>query len=337
MIGGHFIFPSQPKIVSTGTVCGPIEKASPFSVYFDQLSSDELFGEDTNEKAHALLTKQAIETAIRKAGIHQKEIDVVLAGDLINQMTPTSFAMATLESPFMGVFSACATSISSMIIGAALLEGKLASTVVTAASSHHNAVERQFRYPVDYGAQKPPTSQWTVTAGGAAVISRGVSNKPIIVRATVGKVIDSTCTDPLDMGSAMAPAAFDTIVRHLESSDADSYDLVITGDLGKTGYQALLELSKQHLFFQSKVKELRDGGVEYFGGNEKFLSGASGAGCSASVFFGPIYMDLLAGRVKRVLLVATGALLSPLSFQQGMTIPTTAHAVEVVMEGGTSG
>jgi stage V sporulation protein AD len=325
-------FPSKPSIVSTAVAVGPLEKESPFHPHFDHVYEDERLGQETNEKGHSQLVEDTCNLAIMKGGFQLPDIDLFLGGDLVNQMTPTNFAARQLATPYMGMFSACATSISSLITASFFLETKQMDRILFGAASQHNAVERQFRYPIEYGAQKPPSGQWTVTGAGYGVLSHNQVGKPFVQSATIGQVVDCECTDPLDMGSAMAPAAFDTIQRHLAQNKGTSYDFVMTGDLGKTGSAILQELIKTSGVSSYLVDQYRDAGAEFYGNNDKFLSGASGAGCSATVYLGPIYAELLAKQYKKILLVATGALLSPLSFQQGESIPCIAHAVELSME-----
>ncbi|MFJ7735901.1 stage V sporulation protein AD [Lysinibacillus sp. NPDC097287] len=328
------VFQTKPSIVAGGVVAGPLEKRSTFSQYFDQIYDDERWQMKTNEQGNRKMIQEACEFAMKKAGVKNLEVDFFLGGDLINQMTPTNFAARELAIPFLGLFSACATSVSSVIIASLLTEVGASNLSIAGASSQHNAVERQFRYPVNYGAQKPATAQWTVTAAGFAVIGKHQDNLPSIEAATIGKVIDFGMDDPFHMGAAMAPAAFQTIQSHLEQRKQKfyNYDLILTGDLGQLGLKLL-----KGMFAESGVKPeeltlIRDAGAEFYGQDEVFQSGASGAGCSASVFYSYIVQQMRAGRYKRVLLVATGALLSPLSYQQGETIPCTAHAIEITMK-----
>lgn len=323
-------FTQKPAILATAVSAGPLEKKSVFHSFFDIIYEDERFNRETNERGSAHLIDETCRLAIKKAGLQKEDIDLFLSGDLINQMTPTNLASRELAIPYMGMFSACATSISSLITAGIMIESNLMEYVMCGSSSQHNSVERQFRYPIEYGAQKPPFGQWTVTAAGFGVVSKSEKNRPYLKSATIGKVIDCECNDPLDMGSAMAPAAFDTIQSHLEEDpDGGTYDLVITGDLGKTGFAILKKLMENSGLDSFPVKLFRDAGAEFYGNKKEFQSGASGAGCSASVFYGPIYSELLSKKIKKVLLVATGALLSPLTFQQGETIPCIAHAVEI--------
>ena len=203
---------------------------------------------------------------------------------------------------------------------------------VAGAGSQHNSVERQFRYPIEYGSQPPPTAQWTVTAVGVAVVTPYKEGKPSVVCATIGRVIDLGITDPFNMGAAMAPAAADTLKRHLDGHNTkiNDYDVIMTGDLGKTGFEIYKTLVEKDGF---KVnKNFRDAGAEFYGDATEFNSGASGTGCSAAVYFTDVYSKLMSGEYKRVLLIATGALLSPLTFQQKLTIPCIAHAVEIIMK-----
>jgi len=328
------IFPSKPSVLAGGVVAGPLEERSTFKQYFDTVYDDERWQMETNEQGHRKMIEEACEIAMKKGGITTKEVDFLLGGDLVNQMTPTNFAARELAIPFIGMFSACATSVSAVIVASLLTELGAADLSIAGASSQHNAVERQFRYPINYGAQKPQTAQWTVTAAGYALIGKHREDAPSIEAATIGKVIDYGMDDPFHMGAAMAPAAFQTIKSHLEERKQElyHYDLILTGDLGQLGLKLL-----KGMFVESGIKNeeltfLRDAGAEFYGQDEAFQSGASGAGCSAAVFFSYVMQEIRAGSYKRVLLVATGALLSPLSFQQKETIPCTAHAIEITMK-----
>lgn len=328
------IFQTKPSILAVSAVVGPLERRSVFHSYFDKVLDDERLQKKTNERGNAKLIMEACNIVMDKAHVEHLDVDYLLAGDLINQMTPTNFAARELAISFIGLFSACATSVSSTIIAALLTELGASELAIAGASSQHNTVERQFRYPVDYGAQKPETAQWTVTAAGFALIGKHQQKKPSIAAATVGKVIDFGATDPFHMGGAMAPAAFETIGRHLASrkQKITDYDVIMTGDLGKIGFKILLAMFAQEGISRESLAIFRDAGAEFYGEDTAFQAGASGAGCSAAVYFSYLHAQFLSGRYKRALLVATGALLSPLSYQQGQTIPCTAHAVEIVME-----
>lgn len=328
------VFESKPSILACGTVAGPLEKKSVFYSYFDSVVDDERWNKKTNEQGHAVMIQEACQTVLEKAKIKNLDVDFFLSGDLVNQMTPTNFAAREIAVSFIGMFSACATSVSSVIVACLLTELGASQYAIAGASSQHNSIERQFRYPINYGSQKPATSQWTVTAAGYGLIGKNNPKYPSIVAGTVGKVVDYGDTNPFHMGGAMAPAAYDTITKHLKKRNQKfkDYDIIMTGDLGKIGLKILKAMFAQTGVKQQDLEKLRDAGAEFYGEDESFQAGASGAGCSASVYFSYIYQQLMSGRFKRVLLVATGALLSPLSFQQGETIPCTAHAIEITKE-----
>ena len=327
------VFPSKPAIVSSAVVVGPLEKRSVFQTFFDKVIQDERVQKTTNEQGNAMLISEACQLILKKSNLNNLDIDYLLGGDLVNQMTPTNFAARELAISFIGMFSACATSVSSMVIAALLTELGASDFSIAGASSQHNAVERQFRYPLDYGSQKPATAQWTVTAAGFVLVGKHEPKLPYIEAATIGKVIDYGATDPFHMGGAMAPAAFDTIQAHLQkrSQTFSDYDVIMTGDLGKIGLKILIAMFAQSGVKKEDLSRIRDAGAEFYGEDTAFLAGASGAGCSAAVYSGYMLEQFKIGRYKRGLLVATGALLSPLSFQQGDTIPCTAHAIEIGM------
>lgn len=329
------LFKHKPSILATSSVVGPLEGKSVFKSYFDYISDDEFFNLKTHEQAQAKIIHLAWDEILKKGELKEEDIEYFLSGDLVNQMTPTNLAARELSTAFIGLFSACATSVSSLIIAALLTELGASKHAIAGATSHHNATERQFRYPVLYGGQKPATAQWTVTAGGYALVGKHKKGMPSIVAATFGHVIDYDVKDPFHMGGAMAPAAYDTITRHLEArkQKLEHYDIIMTGDLGKVGLQIL-----KGCFMQSGQSEgvsvIRDAGAEFYGEDSFFLAGASGAGCSAAVFFSYAMAQFASGRYKRGLFVATGALLSPLTFQQGESIPSIAHAVELCVDEG---
>ncbi|MEJ9280932.1 stage V sporulation protein AD [Ureibacillus thermosphaericus] len=328
------IFQSKPSIIASAAVAGPLERKSVFYSYFDSVVEDERWHQATNEQGNAKMIQEACQIILKKANLNNLDIDFFLAGDLVNQMTPTNFAAKEIAASFIGLFSACATSVSSVIIACLLTELGASKHAIAGASSQHNSTERQFRYPIYYGAQKPATAQWTVTAAGFTLIGKHNPKNPSIVAATVGKVVDYGQTNPFHMGAAMAPAAYDTITKHLEKrkQTIKDYDVIMTGDLGKIGLEILKRMFVETGATQEELNIFRDAGAEFYGEDKSFLAGASGAGCSASVYFSYILQQLKDGRYKRVLLVATGSLLSPLTFQQGETIPCTAHAIEVTME-----
>ncbi|WP_374722187.1 stage V sporulation protein AD [Peribacillus tepidiphilus] len=334
MLKGHrtWIFDQKPVILSTGTVGGPFEANGLLAEDFDLLHSDLWLGQDSYEKAHKVLLEEACQRAIEKADLQKEQIHFFLGGDLINQITPTSFALRTLKTPYLGLFGACSTSMEGLALGAYIVNTKGAKYVLTGASSHNAAVEKQFRYPTEYGGQKPPTAQWTVTGAGVACLSDS-GEGPRVTSATIGRVIDMGLTDPFNMGGAMAPAAVDTIEAHLNERNLDPsyYDLIVTGDLGRIGHEVALDLLKKH---GTSITEdqYQDCGLMIYREGQPVQSGASGAGCSATVVYGHLLNRMKKGEFKRLLVVATGALLSPLSFQQNESIPCIAHAVSIEYE-----
>jgi stage V sporulation protein AD len=330
-----WVFNQKPAIVSTGVVGGPFEKGGRLTNDFDKFHQDLWMGKDSYEKAQTVLLEDAVNIALRKKALKEDSVQFFLAGDLINQITPTSFAARTSQIPHLGLFSACATSTEGLALAALILENNGADYILTGASSHNAAAERQFRYPTEYGGQKPPTAQWTVTGAGVALLCKGQgldSPHPRIVSATIGKVVDMGLTDPFNMGGAMAPAAVDTITRHLFDLKIDPsyYDLILTGDLAKIGRSAALDLFRKH-GVGIKENQFEDCGLMIYKDDQEVFAGASGPACSAVVMYGHMLNEMKKGKYKKILFVATGALLSPLSYQQKETIPCIAHAVGIEM------
>lgn len=338
MLQGHqtWEFANQPIIISTGTIGGPFEANGALANDFDLLHDDLWIGQDSYEKAQKVLLEESITRAIEKAELQTGDIQFMFAGDLINQLTPSSFAGRTLAIPYLGLFGACSTSMEGLALAAFIVNSKGANKIVTAASSHNSATEKQFRYPTEYGGQKPPTAQWTVTAAGAAIVAQD-GEGPVVTSATIGKVIDMGLSDPFNMGGAMAPAAADTIASHFRDRHlpADHYDLVVSGDLGEIGLPIANELLKQK-GLDLPEGTFQDCGLMIYNKDQQVFSGASGPGCSASVTYGHLLNKMKKGELKRILVVATGALLSPLSFQQKETIPCIAHAVSIEAGGALS-
>lgn len=324
-------FDRPPVIIGAATAVGPDEAAGPLGKYFDIAFPDTRLGEKTWEKAEKKLMETAAQEAIKKAGVEGQSINFFVGGDLMNQIISASFAARTLEVPYLGVFGACSTAMESLALGALIVSSGSAQYVLAGTCSHNCTVEKQFRYPTEYGAQKPPTAQFTVTGAGAAVLApQGIG--PRVTRATIGKVVDMGIKDPFNMGAAMAPAAVNTIEAHFREFNLqpDEYDLVITGDLATVGHQIATELFKQHAFPIEKTTFQDCGILIYDRNNQDVQAGGSGCGCSASVTYGYLLKQLAEGKLKKILVVATGALLSPLSYQQGETIPCIAHAVAIV-------
>ncbi|SFL99092.1 stage V sporulation protein AD [Salibacterium qingdaonense] len=329
-----WVFPGRPIIAATGVVGGPFEGKGSLARDFDQLFDDIWMAESSFENAQKKLMEEASRTAIAKAAKNPEDIQFVLAGDLINQMTATNFACRSLGIPYLGLFGACSTSMEGLALASLLIEHEEADYILTGSASHNAAVEKQFRYPTEYGAQKPPTAQWTATAAGAAVIGRGEKGAAVS-SATIGKVIDRGLTDPYNMGAAMAPAAADTIEAHFTDLNRDPsyYDYIITGDLGKIGLPIMKELLRQRGIMVTN-EQCIDCGVMLYKEEQNVQAGASGSGCSASVVYGNIINRMQQGEITRVLVAATGALLSPLTSRQNESIPCIAHAAAIEQKGG---
>jgi len=319
---------NPPAIVGAATVAGPMEGKGPLGEYFDVVTEDTLLGEKTWEKAEVKMLQEAVELAMKKAEVQTGDIDFFLAGDLLNQIIASNFVARKISRPYLGLYGACSTLAEALAVGAMLIDGGFARYVLAGTSSHHDTAERQFRYPTEFGVQRPPTSTWTVTGAGAFVLAEG-GHGPLITHVTVGKVVDMGQKDPNDMGSAMAPAAAETIWQHLQDTGrrATDYDLIVTGDLGRVGKPITEVLLKKAGYDLSPV--YNDCGIMIYDPNQDTHAGGSGTACSALVFGGYVLKEILAGRYRRVLLVATGALYSPTSAQQGESIPGIAHAVAI--------
>ena len=327
--GRTWLFPGKPAILASAAVGGPMEARGPLARDFDVLHEDFWLGQDSFEKAERKLLEQACEKAIAKAGMKKEDIQVFLAGDLMNQIITSNFTARTLAAPYLGLFGACSTSMEGLALAALIVDAGKAERVLTGAASHNAASERQYRYPTEYGAQKPDTAQWTVTGAGAGVVVKE-GKGPRITAATIGRVVDMGIQDPFNMGAAMAPAAVDTIETHLRDLqlDADYYDLILTGDLARVGHRICIDLLSEHGMAIPQDR-FADCGLMIYREDQQVFAGASGAACSATVFYGHILREMERGNLNRVLMVATGALLSPISFQQKESIPCIAHAVAV--------
>lgn len=331
MLTGHrtWTFANKPVIQTTGVIGGPFEGKGKIPNDFDTIHEDLWLNQDSYEKAHRVLFEEACTKAVEKAHMKKGDIEFIIAGDLVNQITPTSFASRTLGAPYIGLFGACSTSMEGLALSAFIINGGGANYILTGSSSHNSAIEKQFRYPTEYGAQKPPTAQWTVTAAGAALLGKtGIG--PRVTSATIGRVVDMGISDPFNMGAAMAPAAVDTVEAHLRDLQIDPsyYDLIVTGDLGKIGHSIAEDLFKKHHITMGQ-DQFQDCGLMIYKEEQPVMAGASGSGCSAAVTYGHLLNRMNRGEFKRLLVVATGALLSPLSFQQKETIPCIAHAVAI--------
>ncbi len=319
-------FHNPPSVLSFAAVAGPKEGQGPLAKCFDRVESDAYFGQKTWEKAESTLFKEAVVTALDKGGIKSNDVDVLISGDLLNQCTATGYAARDLTMPYLGLYGACSTMAESLFCASMLVSGGL-NCAVAATCSHFCSAEKQYRFPLEYGGQRPPTSQWTVTGAGAVVLGKG--GAPFITRVTCGKIIDPGITDANNMGAAMAPAFCDTIRRHLAAVGAKprDYDMIFSGDLGKLGKKIAVDLLKEDGCDISENYE-DCGCMIYDLEKQDVHSGGSGCGCSASVLTSYILPQMRALKLNRVLFAATGALLSPLTTQQGESIPSIAHAIE---------
>lgn len=322
---------NPPKIIATHSIVGPKEGEGPLSGYFDQVLSDDTYGEDSFEKAESQMMFTAISEAINKAHLKEKDINYLFSGDLLNQIISSSFAAREFSIPFFGVYGACSTMSESLSLASLIMDGGFAKYVVAATSSHFSSAERQFRFPLEYGSQRPKTAQWTVTGSGALVLGHE-GDYPQITYVTTGKVKDFEQKNPNNMGAAMAPAAADTIAKHFKDTGRkpSDYDFIATGDLGVVGKELADKLIEE-LGYNIRGVHIDCGEMIFDNEKQNTDSGGSGCGCSAVVFTGYLYKKLMKKEIKRVLLVSTGALMSTTSSLQGETIPGIAHAVAIEM------
>lgn len=322
------VFANPPSITSTANIVGPMEGKGLLEQYFDQIMPDNLNKLDSWEQCESFMMEWAIKTAIAKEKTLIEEVDCILAGDLLNQLMSTHFAIKQLNRPFLGLYGACATMIESLLLGAILVDGEFANKIVAATSSHHDAAERQYRFPSELGIQRPPSAQWTVTGSGAVVLSKGGSG-PHITVATIGKIVDYGMKDTNAMGAAMAPAAVDTLCQHFTDTGRGpaDYDMIFTGDLGKVGKDLVIQLMKDNGF--DIVHNYQDCGCMIYRKEQDTHAGASGCASSAVVFCGYIYSMLLHRILKKILFLGTGSLHSITSYQQKQSIPCIAHAVAI--------
>lgn len=328
-------FLKPPCIIAAANVAGKKEGEGPLSEYFDIILQDDLAGKETWEEAESEIMNQAIQKLMEKADIQNSDIRYLIGGDLLGQLIATSFGVATYDIPLIGVYGACSTMGESMCVAAMLVEGGFADRTIAITSSHFAGAEKQFRFPLDYGNQRPKAATWTVTGSGAVVIGTDQMRKATdldlhITGITIGKIVDYGIKDSMNMGAAMAPAACDTIYQHLEDfhRKPEYYDRIITGDLGVIGKEILIELLKAKGYDISSNH--MDCGIEIFDAKTQDThAGGSGCACSALTLTGYI-MKQMEDRVwNRILFVPTGALLSTVSFNEGNAVPGIAHAVVI--------
>ena len=322
-------FERPVTILETASIVGPKEADGPMAKNFDQCLEDEFWGEKTWEKAESKIIKETVNSVITKSGVPADKIDYCFAGDLLNQCISSSFGLREMNIPFFGVFGACSTFVESMCLGSVFIEGGAATNVLCATSSHFCSAEKQFRFPLELGNQRPPTSQWTVTGSGAAILSAS-GEGPYITTITPGKIVDMGIKDANNMGAAMAPAALDTLITHFEDTGRKPsyYDAIVTGDLGYIGKEILIEMAETK-GYQIKAN-YNDCGVLMFDKEKQDThSGGSGCACIGTVFSGYFFKQLKQKKLKKILLMATGALMNSTSSQQGESIPGIAHAISI--------
>ncbi len=322
-------FDHPPTILETASIVGPKESDGPMASYFDQTLTDEFYGEKTWEKAESKIIKETVNKVITKSGIPANKIDYCFAGDLLNQCISSSFGLRELNIPIFGIFGACSTFVEGMCLGSVFLEGGGANYVLCATSSHFCSAEKQFRFPLELGNQRPPTSQWTVTGSGAAILS-AEGEGPYITSITPGTIVDLGIKDGNNMGAAMAPAALNTLISHFKDTGRKPsyYDAIITGDLGHIGKSILIDMAEAQGY--NIKSNYNDCGVLIFDKDKQDThAGGSGCACIGTVFSGYFFKMLKEKKYKRILLIATGALMNSTSSQQGETIPGIAHAISI--------
>ena len=328
--GAHsYVLPSRPRIRSYASIAGQKEASGPLGHTFDETFTDDTLGQKSWERAEAKMLERAADLALSKAKVYADGVDVFLGGDLLNQIVSSGYTARQLGIPFLGLYGACSTMAESLLLGAMLIDGGFADTALCATCSHFSTAERQYRFPLELGTQRPPSAQWTVTGAGATLLGRESPLPLCIESVTIGSVWDLKQTDANNMGAAMAPAAMQTLKSHLDDLHRipEDYDLIVTGDLGRVGYDLMkllcrkegIELDQRYI----------DCGCEIFDVSQDVHSGGSGCGCSAVSLNGWLLGRMLKGEIRKMLFLATGALMSPTMSQQGESIPGVAHAVSL--------
>ena len=320
-------FEHPPVIIAHRSIAGQKEGEGPLGPWFDAILEDDLLGQKSWELAESEMVRRCAQDALDAASLSPGGVDALLGGDLNNQIIATSFAARRLGTPFLGLYGACATFVEALALGAALIDAGALRTALCCASSHFCTAERQFRFPLELGTQRPPQASWTATACGSALLKSGGEGMHITA-ATLGRVIDLNITDANHMGAAMAPAVFDTLAAHLADTRraAADFDLIVTGDLGWIGRELLLELFRK-AGIELPEDRLVDCGASLYRQDQDAHAGGSGCGCVASVACGWIMKRIERGELHRVLLSGSGAMLSPTSSQQGQSIPGISYAV----------
>lgn len=325
-------FINRPAILSFASVAGKKEAHGPLANTFDVVSEDTTFGEKTWEKAETQMQKTALQLALDKAAMQEGDLDAAFVGDLLNQCVGSSFTLRGTGVPTFGLYGACSTMAESLLLAGMSISGGFCRRALALTSSHFASSERQYRFPLGYGGQRTPTAQWTVTGAGAVILGQ-TGDGPFLRNATVGTIVDRGIKDANNMGAAMAPAAFETLRAHFDDLGLapEDYDLIVTGDLGKLGHQIVSDLfSREGVQLGTRY---RDCGMMIFNLEEQDVHcGGSGCGCSASVLCGHLLGKMRRRELNRLLFCGTGALLSPLTTQQGESVPAVCHAVSITTE-----
>ncbi len=317
------------SVLNFASIASKKEAEGPMAKYIDILNNDSMFGQQTWEKAESRMQQEVVEKALSKANLTRDEIGYLFAGDLLNQCIGSNYGLAEVGIPLLGLYSACATMAEGLAMSSIFVEANACEKAMAVTSSHFCSSERQFRFPLEYGGQRTPTSQWTVTGAGAVVLGKG-ETPPFVKAITVGTINDKGIKDINNMGAAMAPAAHQTILRYFEDSmtNQDNYDLILTGDLAHVGSELLHELLQRD-GYDIRKKHSDCGLLIYDRESQEVNSGGSGCGCSATVLCSYILQSMREGSLNNVLFIATGALMSPTSVQQGQSIPSIAHLVHL--------
>ncbi|WP_294409462.1 stage V sporulation protein AD [uncultured Ruminococcus sp.] len=328
------ILKNTPSIIASAAVGGKMENEGPMGDYFDKINDDPYFSAETFEQGECQIQKQAVLHALNKAQLQSEDIDVLFGGDLLNQCTGTTYGVRDFLMPFLGLYGACSTMAEGLLMSSVFVDGGYADIAMAVTSSHFCTAERQYRFPLNYGGQRTPTSQWTATAGGALVVS-ACKNPPYVRACTIGKIVDMGVKDANNMGAAMAPAAFSTISEFFADTgmSPDDFDFIVTGDLGKVGSRILCELfDREGIDIRDRHK---DCGLMIYDFDEQDIhAGGSGCGCAGSMLCGYFIPQLRAGAIRNILFAATGALMSPTINQQGESIPSISHLLWISHESG---
>ena len=326
------ILQNTPSIISSAAIGGKKEQDGPMGAYFDKINVDPYFSEDTFEQGECQIQKQAVNHALQKAELMPEDIDVLFGGDLLNQCTGTTYGVRDFQTPFIGIYGACSTMAEGLLLSSLFVDKGISDKTMAVTSSHFCTAERQYRFPLNYGGQRTPTSQWTATAGGALVVS-AKNNPPFIRACTIGKIIDMGVCDANNMGAAMAPAAFSTISTFFTDTGLkpSDFDYIVTGDLGKVGSRILCELfERENINIRDNHKDC--GMMLYDFDEQDIHAGGSGCGCAGSILCGYFLPQIRAGAIRNILFAATGALMSPTINQQGESIPSISHLVWISHE-----